>query len=338
MRLHNRQIKATFWNDPDLLQWPRDKRWFYEGLWQLADDSGCLEDNPFAFKVNLFPSPLDADLTVEALAGWRDELLEQGKLIHYEVTGKQYLFMVNFHKHQTLDKPTPPSRASIPLPPCVEWVEVTNDKGQVSRRQSRYVVRSEVLGRYWTNSGQWPDNVRTSPGLAPVEPEPEPEPELELEIKHMPPSPAGVGVCDDEAPAEKPQSGGAQDEKPGKGREYTPDFEKFWSAYPRREEKKNAFKAWSARIKEGKRAEDIIAASQNYTDYVLAKGTETQFIKQPKTFLGPGDHIAEWLKPPELPDTSTKGGQPYAVKQNPAVPKPPTDFFGRPVRAPSPDV
>ena len=33
-----------------------------------------------------------------------------------------------------------------------------------------------------------------------------------------------------------------------------------------------------------------------------------------------------------------KGGQPHAVKQNPAVPKPPTDFFGRPVRAPSPEV
>jgi predicted phage replisome organizer len=40
-----------------------------------------------------------------------------------------------------------------------------------------------------------------------------------------------------------------------------------------------------------------------------------------------------------LPKTPPpKGGQPYAVKQNPAVPKPPTDFFGRPVRAPSPDV
>jgi len=33
-----------------------------------------------------------------------------------------------------------------------------------------------------------------------------------------------------------------------------------------------------------------------------------------------------------------KGGQPHATPQNPAVPKPPTDFFGRPVRAPAPEV
>mgnify|MGYP007012348422 FL=1 len=48
MRLHNRQIKATFWTDPDILQWPREKRWFYLGLVQLADDSGCIEDSVFA--------------------------------------------------------------------------------------------------------------------------------------------------------------------------------------------------------------------------------------------------------------------------------------------------
>ena len=190
MRLHNRQIKATFWSDPDLLQWPRDKRWFYEGLTQLADDSGCLEDSSFAFKLHLFPSPMDSDITVELLTKWRDEFVCQGKLSPYKVAGKQYLFMVNFHKHQTLDKPTPPSKASIPLHPWVVWEEVLDEKGRVSRRQSRYVV----------SYGQWPDNGRTSPGRVPVELELELELELEPELELN----SIVGQAPDPAPEKVP--------------------------------------------------------------------------------------------------------------------------------------
>lgn len=154
MRLHNRQIKATFWNDPDLLQWPRDKRMFYAGLSQIADDSGCLEDSPFAFKLILYPSPIDDDITVEILSKWRDEFIEQGKLTPYCAGGKQYLFMNNFHKHQTLDKPTPPGKASIPLPPWVQWVQGETRSG------SKYVVldmsgTSRDTGE--TNEGQVED-------------------------------------------------------------------------------------------------------------------------------------------------------------------------------------
>ena len=55
MRLHNRQIKASFWTDTGLIQHlTREQRMFYVGLWQLADDSGCLFDDPFAFKINYF--------------------------------------------------------------------------------------------------------------------------------------------------------------------------------------------------------------------------------------------------------------------------------------------
>ncbi|RKO67152.1 hypothetical protein D7024_09445 [Desulfofundulus salinus] len=173
MRLHNRQIKASFWNDPDLLQWPREKRWFYLGLVQLADDSGCLENSPFAFKIQLFPSPLDADITVELLTQWRDELIQAGKLIPYDVGGKPYLYIANFHKHQTPDKPTPPSKASIPLPPWLEWVE-----GE-SRRTSRYVVREELLPVSLTDD-HCPGYVRDVSGTSPGQVRVELEPELEL--------------------------------------------------------------------------------------------------------------------------------------------------------------
>lgn len=78
MRLHNRQIKASFWTDADLTDWPLIKRLFYLGLIQLADDSGCLEWSARLFKRQLFPLE---DVSVEQLAEWTEEMLEQGKLI-----------------------------------------------------------------------------------------------------------------------------------------------------------------------------------------------------------------------------------------------------------------
>jgi len=134
MKLHNRQIKASFWTDPDLLQWPRDKRWFYEGLIQLADDSGCLEDSPFAFKLHLFPSPVDADITVERITEWVNELVEQRKLVRYVAEGKQCLYLTNFHKHQSLRSPAEPE---VPLPP---WIKYT--PSPKSRRSGTYVVNA----------------------------------------------------------------------------------------------------------------------------------------------------------------------------------------------------
>jgi len=146
MRLHNRQIKATFWNDTDLLQWPRDKRWFYEGLIQLADDSGCLEDSPFAFKLNLFPSPVDADITVDLLAKWRDELIEDGKLVRYRVGKKDYLYLTNFHKHQSLKNPEKPD---VPLPPWIRW-----EPYESNNRAGKYVVSEDVLTAFLRQSDE----------------------------------------------------------------------------------------------------------------------------------------------------------------------------------------
>ena len=81
-------VKADFWTDPELLRWPREKRFTYQGIWALAEDSGCLEDDPFGWKLLLWPSPVDADITVERLGEWRDELVAAGKAIPYEAEGK----------------------------------------------------------------------------------------------------------------------------------------------------------------------------------------------------------------------------------------------------------
>jgi len=106
-------VKAEFWTDPELLRWPLAKRLFYQGLWAVAEDSGCLEDDPFGWKLQLFPSPIDSAVTVELLTDWRDELVAAGKLFRYEADGKCYLYIRTFHQHE---HPRNPQRPDLPLP------------------------------------------------------------------------------------------------------------------------------------------------------------------------------------------------------------------------------
>lgn len=75
------------------------------------------------------------------------------------------------------------------------------------------------------------------------------------------------------------------------------DFAVAWAAYPKRPgaSKADSLKAWKARIKAGAKPEDILAGVLRYAAFVAANQTEPQFIKQPATFFGPGDHyLAVW--------------------------------------------
>lgn len=118
-RLRNRILKADFWADGELLRWPREKRFTYAGLYSMAEDSGVVVDDPFNWKILLWGSPLDDDITVEKLEEWRDELCEAGKLIPYDDHGDQLLFIAPFHEHE---HPRNPQSPNLPLPGWVKWV------------------------------------------------------------------------------------------------------------------------------------------------------------------------------------------------------------------------
>ena len=142
-RLRNRMIKAEFYNDPDLLQWPRAKRELYRSLWAMAEDSYCIEDSPFGWKVTAWPSPLDTDMTIEQFGVWRDELIEAGKALPYEADGKKYLFLPDMARHE---KPRNPQSPNLPLPSFIKWA--TNGSDQ--RKGSYNIDWSAVQAAYNT--------------------------------------------------------------------------------------------------------------------------------------------------------------------------------------------
>lgn len=82
---------------------------------------------------------------------------------------------------------------------------------------------------------------------------------------------------------------------------YPPEFEEAWAFYPKRPgaSKAATLKAWKARIKAGTQPLAMIEGAQAYASYCQAKGTEPEYIKQPATFFGPGEHFAaDWKLPP----------------------------------------
>ncbi len=182
MRLHNRIIKAEFWSDTDVKAWSRDKRLFFIGIFQLSDDSGCLEDDNDLIKGLLFPYQADADITLATVGAWIDELVAENKIVRYIGKGRPCLYVFNFHKHQTLKSPAPPS---VPLPEWITWQPFASNP-----RTGKYIVSEERL----TTFLQAPYTSLTHPLQIPyvgltkffqpepeIEPEPEPEPEREPE-------------------------------------------------------------------------------------------------------------------------------------------------------------
>ena len=79
--------------------------------------------------------------------------------------------------------------------------------------------------------------------------------------------------------------------------EYSAEFLQAWSEYPRRsgENKKEAFKAWGARLKAGVLPEKMIDGARRYCAYCKTQGTEDRFIKQAVTFFGVSEHFnSQW--------------------------------------------
>lgn len=93
------------------------------------------------------------------------------------------------------------------------------------------------------------------------------------------------------------------DESPtGKKKNYPPEFEEAWASYPKRaggNSKADALKAWTARIKSGATAQELIDGTKRYAVFVKATGKlNTEFVKQAATFFGPAGHYAEAWTPP----------------------------------------
>ena len=76
---------------------------------------------------------------------------------------------------------------------------------------------------------------------------------------------------------------------------YSCAFEAFWSAYPRKKEKANAYKCYKARLADGFSEDELMTAVKRYADECKARHTETRYIKLGATFLGSNTPFSDYL-------------------------------------------
>lgn len=84
---------------------------------------------------------------------------------------------------------------------------------------------------------------------------------------------------------------------------YVKNFEDFWSVYPRKVGKGDAYKKYNARINDGWSPAELLEAAKNYADFCKRKKIEKEFVKHPKTFLSETTPFIDFL-PKDTPQES----------------------------------
>lgn len=77
---------------------------------------------------------------------------------------------------------------------------------------------------------------------------------------------------------------------------YNVSFEKVWEIYPRKADKAAAYKAYTARIKEGYSEDQLLNAAAAYSSKCKREQTEERYIKHGKTFFGVNKPFEDYLK------------------------------------------
>ena len=94
---------------------------------------------------------------------------------------------------------------------------------------------------------------------------------------------------------------------------YTAEFESFWQEYPRKKEKKRAYRAWKAALNKKAEPQQLITAAKHYFYHTTTERTDQKYIKHPSTFLGPDEPWREWLEPPKIGGGKSGKYDPTAV-------------------------
>jgi len=116
-----RTVKPEFWTDEKVVECSIPARLLFIGLFNFANDMGCLERSPKRLKMQIFPADsLDCEPLIH-------ELISHGLLTEYSVSNVSYLQIRGFLKHQKINRP---SATKIPLPP-----EFTESKARTEEKR-----------------------------------------------------------------------------------------------------------------------------------------------------------------------------------------------------------
>lgn len=310
-----RNIKPGFWKNEDLVDLAFEHRLLFIGLWMLADREGRLEDRPKRIKMELFPCD---NVNVEA---GLQELCGLGLLERYEYQGVKVILITKFAEHQsphhsekrselpgkagydTVRKPTKAARQPV------------KGKGDTGKPTSS---PTDGHGEHEKDSPN--DNGKPTVDLPETYGEPTVDPQNHngrnrpdsLNPDSLNPEsiekPIGPSASDE--PTQGDSGAGDDSEKKPP---YPQEFELAWGKYPKRpgsNPKRQAFKAWKARTKEGHDPAVILAGVIRYAKFCQSTGkANTEYVMQAQRFFGPSCEFEnEWSPPEPFPDRPRHSG------------------------------
>lgn len=127
-----RSIKPEFWRSQDISSikdW--NDRFLFIGLWSYVDDNGVGVDRLSLITTDLFADDVESDPreTFARVSRGLQNLSEAGRITRYAVSGKDFLSITNWDRHQRIDKP---NKARYPAPTC-EDAEIRDTLATPSR-------------------------------------------------------------------------------------------------------------------------------------------------------------------------------------------------------------
>lgn len=99
-----RTIKPETFTSDDVAALTIHARWTWVGLWTHADDEGRARADPRLIKAAVWP--IDDTVSAADVTLHLDEMERRGMICRYSVAGVAYLHVVNFLKHQRINRPS----------------------------------------------------------------------------------------------------------------------------------------------------------------------------------------------------------------------------------------
>lgn len=239
-----RTLKPGFFTNDLLAEIPALGRLLFQGLWCIADREGRLEDRPRRIKAEVLPYD---DVDVDALL---NVLTERGFILRYLADGTGYIQVVNFAKHQT---PHVKEQASTIPAPDMHSASTVQVPEQHATCTPSYLDPDPVVG---TSSGNH-TTVRAN-GMTDADGADAP--------------PVQVAVPPSTAQSRRKTLTTVQ-----QGR-----FDRWYAAYPKREHRPDAERAWRSLDPDDDLTERLIAdAAARQNGRKWAQG----FIELPASYL-----------------------------------------------------
>lgn len=264
-----RTIKPETFISDDIAALSFAARWTFIGLLAYVDDAGRGRNDPRLVKAAIFP--LDDAVTASDVADWVKELENRG-LVHAYKTGEiALLHVVNFTKHQKINRPTK-SR----LPACV----VSHDT-MTSQHDTMLDICHDIPSTNVDDTVDIDDNHDDTQENRRSDP-------YQLTLTDDSLNPQGGLTVRSYGTRIKGTGEQGKEIKPFRSSAAPPtttdiDFDRFWDVYPRHTHKAAAAKAWAKARKSGTPPETMIDGANRYAE--SRRGQDPQFTAIASTWI-----------------------------------------------------